>query len=323
MRVTSVRQVGTIVGYTNRLPPDLESQEISIGGCQMRLLMRSLSVLIAIAAMLAVSAAKDLQVSDLVKKNLDSIGNEQARTAVKSCVAQGLLHFVYLTGGVGTQDGKEVLVSEGNKMVVLLKLPNTIYHGERFVSDGKKTSVAEVIPGVFSPFGEFMRVHDEILKEGLLGGTLFTNWALAHIDERHAKLQYKGLKKVNGVELHRVEYVPAKRTDLEIELYFEPETFRHLLTTYSMTISPQIAASEQETAHEKPAYYQLEERFGDFKQTDNLQLPGRWILRFSTDAQRDPTHPAFSGQVYSVEFDALGIAISHNVPLDPKNFEVK
>lgn len=204
-----------------------------------------------------------------------------------------------------------------------MKLPNPVYHGERFVSDGKKTSVAELIPGVFSPLGVFVRVHDEILKEGLLGGTLSTNWALVHLDERHPKLHYKGLKKVNGVELHLLEYVPAKHSDLEINLYFEPETFRHVLTTYSMTINPQIAASETATAREKPAYYQMEERFGDFKQSDNLQLPGRWILRFSTDTQSDPTHPGFGEYVYSIEYDTRGIAISHNGTLDPKNFEVK
>jgi hypothetical protein len=279
--------------------------------------------MIALAVLSAVSAGKDLDIGDLVKKSLDSIGSEQARAGVKSRVAQGSLHFVVLTGAIGTQDGKLVLASEGSKMVSLLKLPNSTFHGERFITDGKKTSVAELIPGVFSPLGAFVRVHDEILKEGLLGGVLSTNWALAHFEERHAKLHYKGLKKVNGTDLHHVEYVPAKRSDLQIDLYFEPDTFRHVLTTYSMTLSPQTAASETATAREKPAYYELEERFGDFKQVDNLQLPTRWILRFSTDAQNDATHPGFGEQIYTVQYDAHGIAISHNVTLDSKNFEIK
>jgi hypothetical protein len=46
-------------------------------------------------------------------------------------------------------------------------------------------------------------------------------------------------------------------------------------------------------------------------------------LRFSTDAQYDPTHPGFGEQIYTVQYDARGIVISHNVTLDPKNFEVK
>jgi|HubBroStandDraft_5_1064220.scaffolds.fasta_scaffold206962_2 hypothetical protein len=289
----------------------------------MRLLMRSVSVSVALLAILASGVAKDLDVSDLVKKNLEAIGTEQARAAVTSCVGQAPLHFVVITGGVGIQDGKLVLASAGTQMVALLKLLNPIYHGERFVSDGKKTSIAEMVPGTYSQLGDFVHVHDEILKEGLLGGVLSTNWALSHVGERHPKLQYKGLKKVNGVELHRLEYVPAKRGDLEIELYFEPETFRHVLTTYLMTIGSQLAASETATASQKTTYYQIEERFGDFKQIDGLQLPTRWILRYSSNAQRDPTHPTLGEQVYSIEYDARGIAISHNATLDPKNFEVK
>ncbi len=283
-----------------------------------------LKVMVLTIAFLAVSSAKDMKVGDLVQKHLDSIGSEQARAAVKSCIAQGALHFVYISGGVGTQDGKEVLVSEGNKMVVLLKLPNTNYHGERFVTDGKNTSVAEVTPGIFSPLGVFARVHDEILKEGLLGGTLTTNWALAHLEERHAKLEYKGLKKLNGIELHRVGYIPAKRSDLAIDLYFEPDTFRHVLTTYSFTISPQINISDTQTARQKPSYYQLEEHFGDFKKTGDIQLPNRWMIRYSTtDSGRSINPGLTTEQVYEIEFDARGINVSFNQTLDPKNFEIK
>ena len=289
----------------------------------MRLLRQSLLLLMAMALTSVVGEGKDLDISDLVKKSLDSIGTEKTRSEMKSSVAQGGLHYVVLTGAVGTQDGKLVLASEENRMVALLKLPNPIYHGERFITDGKKTSVSELTPGIYSRLGEFVRIHDEILKEGLLGGVLSTNWALLHLEERHAKLKYRGLKKVSGVDLHRVEYLPDKRSDLEIDLYFETETFRHVLTTYSMTIGPQIAASETATARQKPAYYELEERFGEFKQFDNMQLPSRWILRFSTDAQSDPTHPGFGEQIYTIQYDAHGIAVSHNVTLDPKNFEVK
>jgi hypothetical protein len=311
--------------------------------------MRTLAVVVAMAAMLSVSAAKDeLQVSDLVKKNLESIGTDSARAAAKSRVTQGPVRLTYLTGGAGTLDGKQVLASEGSKMVVLLKLLNPKYHGEPFVSDGQRTSVAQVSPGIYSPFGEFVMVHDEILKEGLLGGTLSTSWALAHLDERHANLRYEGLKKIGGVELHCVDYAPARHSDLEIKLYFEPGTFRHVLTTYSMTISPKIATTDDQTARQRPAYYQLEERFGDFKQTDGLQLPSRWVLRFSKDDPPFATNPGGSPpevaanngprslggghltrsplsapQVYTIQFDTIDTEVSHTQTLDPKNFEVK
>jgi hypothetical protein len=102
--------------------------------------MRSLAVFVAMVAMLSASAAKDeLQVADLVKQHLNSIGTEQARAAVKSRAAEGTLQFRILNGSAGNQDGKLVFISEGNKLVSLLKLPNPSYHGERFVATGRRS----------------------------------------------------------------------------------------------------------------------------------------------------------------------------------------
>ena len=70
-----------------------------------------------------------------------------------------------------------MFVSEGDKFVSLLKLPNPSYHGERFVSDGHKTEEAETKPGVWSQLGDFIRVHNEILTEGLRGRDAFDSLA--------------------------------------------------------------------------------------------------------------------------------------------------
>lgn len=287
--------------------------------------MRALAVLVALAALLSISAAKDeLQVSDLVKQHLNSIGTEQARAAAKTRVAEGTVRFRILSGGTGDQEGKQVFISEGRKLVTLLKLPNPSYRGERFVSDGKKTAIGNMTPGAYSNFGRFIEVHDEILTEGLWGGTLSTGWALANLEGSHAKLRYEGLKKVDGRELHRVSYSPSKRTDLEIELYFEPETFRHVMTTYELTINPQLAGRERDNGQQQLTHYRLEERFSDFKQTDNLWLPGRWIVQFTSDVPRHPGSPSLAAaQTAVTEFTTTETTISHNVSLDPKNFEIK
>src|SRR5258705_812770 len=149
-----------------------------------RLSMKTLAVMVGVAAMLSVSFAKDdMQVADLVKKNLNSIGTEQARATVKSRATEGTLSFHVPNSSKGGQDGKEVYVSEGNKLVSLLKLPNPSYHGERFVSDGTKILITTLRPGVYSSLGTFVLVHNEILTQGLWGGELSTGWALAHLDE--------------------------------------------------------------------------------------------------------------------------------------------
>jgi len=289
--------------------------------------MRSIFVSIVLLTFWSTSQAKDdVQIADLVKQHLNSIGSEQARNAVKTRVAEGSVHFEILNKAGGEQDGREFLISTGNKLVSMFKLPNPNYHGERFITDGSKTGVAMVIPGTYSEFGQFVRVHDEILREGLWGGVLSTGWALENLENTHAKLQYKGTKKVDGRDLHRVVYVPAKRSDLEIELFFDPETFRHVMTSYSFTINPQIAHSDIENSSQQQSHYRLEERFSEFKTVDNLTLPNKWTIQFTPDVPEsyDTGHPVLGASRNATSQFAVTITnISHNQPLDPKNFEVK
>jgi hypothetical protein len=277
--------------------------------------------------MFSVSLAKgEPQVGDLVKQHLDSIGTEQARAAVKSRVAEGTIRFRVLNGSPVVQDGKQVFVSQEDKLVSLLKLPNPNYHGERFVRDGKRTMVANMKPGTYSEFGQFVHVHDEILTEGLWGGTLSTDWALAHLEDHHAKLHYEGLKKVEGRELHQVRYTPGRGSDLEILLYFEPGTFQHVLTVYSLTINPRMGHNDQATARQQATHYRIEERFSDFKKSDGLTLPNHWIIEFIPDVAEESVegNPLFGASRNQIsQFDVNETSISHNVTLDPRNFEIK
>lgn len=310
--------------------------------------MKSLLTSLCLFTLLCTGLAKDeTPVAELVKRHLDSIGTEQARAAVKTRVVEGGVHFQLLNASSGYQDGKATFVSDGKKLVSLMKLPNPSYHGERFVSDGRKTEEAFVKPGVWSKLGSFVMVHNEILTEGLWGGTLSTGWPLANLAERGSKLQDRGLKKVDGRELRRLDYSPKKHSDLEIQLYFEPETLRHVMTVYSLTISPQMGRTEVQTAREQETHYRLEERFADFKSVDNLNLPGQWTIQFTSDigaAGADYASGSFGGGAGGeagaagtpisttgvgtgnspvTQFAVTVANISNNVTLDPKNFEVK
>ena len=274
----------------------------------------------------ALAGKDEVTASELVKKHLDSIGTEQARVAVKTRVVEGGLRF-HLQHQGGNQDGKEVLVSEGNKLVSLLKLPNPSYHGERFVSDGKRIMITQIQPGVYSELGQFLNVHGEVFTDGLWGGALSTGWPLLDsLETRHAKLQSAGRKKVDGRDLLQFRYLPSKHSDLDILLYFEPETGRHVMTSYSLTIAPQMALTELETAKQKSTSYSLEERFSDFKEQDHLTLPSRWEVRFTLDVPLDPSHPQSAASYARSDtwiFDVSVNAVNNNVSLDPKNFEVK
>ncbi|MFZ1005193.1 MAG: hypothetical protein WAN65_00045 [Candidatus Sulfotelmatobacter sp.] len=277
--------------------------------------MRFFALPVALLLMVSVSTAKDeFKVTEFVNQHLNSIGTEQARAAVKNRVVQGTVTFEILTHGPLTYEGPATLVSEGDQLTSLMKFPPTVFRTEWFVSNGKKTSIAWVKPGSWTAFGDFVRVHDEILTEGLWGGALSTAWALSHLQERRARLEDRGLKKVDGVELHRVDYVPKKNSDLEIQLYFEPDTFRHVMTVYLMVVTAELRGGPRASGNEQEGHYRLEERFGDFKSVDNLTLPAKWTTRFTYGT-------AASGTID--KYDVTVGKISHNVTLDPKNFEIK
>ena len=56
-----------------------------------------------------------------------------------------------------------------------MKLTGGDYRGEQFVTDGDKVSVAATTPNHrHTSFGEFVRSQDQIVSEGLLGGTFTT-----------------------------------------------------------------------------------------------------------------------------------------------------
>jgi hypothetical protein len=239
---------------------------------------------------------------------------------------EGRIHFTFQPAGTGTQDGKQTFASQGDKTHFYLSLPNPTYRGERFIFDGTKASVADITPGIRSSLGEFVHVQDRITKVGLWGGVLSTDWVLLNAEQRHPKLSYAGLKKIDGHELQQFYYSPSKHSDLQISLYFDPESFRHVLTVYSLTIAPQISPSDVETAGQKETTYRLEERFSDFKAFDGLTLPTGWEVRFSEDIPFSPEHPGGPG-VYGRSSTKIWTmtegAIINNVSLDPRNFVVK
>jgi hypothetical protein len=283
--------------------------------------MRSPAVFVALVALLSVSVAKDeFQAADFVKQHLNSIGAEQARVAVKNRLVQGALTFQYLNVA-GVVSGTLQFVSEGDKFVSVLKIPSPDYWGEQFASDGKKTAVKQVRPGTYSALGQFVFEHNEVLTEGLWGGTLSTAWALSHLDERRAKLQDQGIKKVDGRELHRVDYVPKRSSDLQIELYFDPDTARHVMTVYSYSVMARAGGGPTASAGQEERRFRLEERFADFKNIDNLSLPGRWTIQFTSGGGGRNIGRGAASSIS--QFEVTEAKISHNKSLDPRNFDIK
>ncbi len=281
---------------------------------------------IAIAALFLTATSSlmngaEVKAEDVVARHLDSIGTAEARSAAKTRIVRGTSRFKIALSGGGEPQGTGALVSEGRKAVVMIKLSNGDYRGEQFVTDGDRVSVAATASSHRrSSFGEFVHSQDQIVREGLMGGTLTTAWALLNLDANHPKLSYNGLKKVDGSEAYEIGYHSKKNDDLTIHLYFDKDTYRHLMTTYSMTLASGLAPTSgvtdiTQTAKQKETRYTIEEKFSDFKSSEGLTLPSKYVIHFTQELQNGTT------EVY--EWDIATDEVSNNVGLDPRNFQIK
>jgi hypothetical protein len=276
-----------------------------------RNIMRGFQVLFATLLIAAFAAPKlqaaDMKPEELIAKHLESIGTAEARNAVKTRTLHGNASMTVIAGGSGTLTGDARLDSEGQETFFRLNLENPQYRGEEFVFDGKKVNVAMFKPGVWSPIGMFMRAQDSILREGLFGGTLISGWSLLDVADRKPKLSYDGLKTVNGKSLHQLTY-KMRHGDVSVRLYFEPDTYRHVYTIYTLTRTSGLGtngagnpdlpegpamggmgaqSAEVRTARQQETRLRLEESFSDFVAFNGVTLPTTWKVTYTSEGGKE------------------------------------
>jgi len=258
--------------------------------------------------------------ADLVAKHVESIGPAEARAHATAARINGTCELTVKAGGLGQSTGKVVMASQGNQNVV-----NMSFEGEQstaFAFDGSKTTVTQFRPGRHTPLEHFFAEHQEIVKEGLVGGVLSKSWPLLDLQQKNPKLEYGGLKKVDGKDVHVLRYSPRKGSELKITLYFEADTFRHLRTEYEQT----VYSSEQKriaggggalpsAGNQREATQNLRafEEFSDFKPEGGLILPHTYKFELSVTSQ---TRPILVEWVFNMtEFN-------FNLPIDAAQFSV-
>lgn len=230
-------------------------------------------------SLIAVNAQK-LTADEVVAKHLESIGSKDKRSAIKNQFIFSDVQFK-IKGTPGTVLGKGVILSEGNKNLFGFNLDSNDYPQERFGFDGRETQVGFSRPGVRSALGGFILTYKDLLKEGLLGGTLLSSWSLLNADARKAKIKYEGTKKVDGRDAHVLEYVPKNGSDLMIKMYFDEKNFRHLRTEYSRVISARQGQTVDSSASQTSEYYKLTETFADFQNLNGLTIPKTYKIFYS------------------------------------------
>lgn len=245
------------------------------------------SVLCVAAMAISLTAlAKDnkLSAEEIVPKHLQALGKSTDPADVPR-IFRGQVEFSETIGRNVRITGTSLMVSQGNKVKCAFQFGAPQYPGEQFVFDGNKGMVGMIDATSRSNLGTFLYLQEEILREGLFGGTLSTAWPLLDVVESGAKLKYQGLHKVDGRDLHDLLYTPKKRAgngELVIHLFLEPESFRHVMTTYTVTLHLSEGSIREGTDEVRQV---LEERFEDFRPSNGLIVPAHWIVRYHVTPQ--------------------------------------
>jgi hypothetical protein len=264
----------------------------------------------------SVQGAKDekIQPDELITRHLASIGTAEALAAARSRTLTGTVRFTFRLGGHGELRGSAGIFSDKEKIRISMNFNSVQYPGDQFAYDGKDATVGYVRPGLRSALSRFIFAHDLLLREGLIGGTATTAWALLNAVQRQPKLKYTGLKKVEGRQQHELSYGAKKGAgDLQVWLYFDPETFRHTSSLYKIVRTANMATEITESPYQRDSIYKILEQFEDFREVDGLTLPHTYKLTYSVEGE--PT--ILQDWVVSID------EVRHNATVEPNTFIVR
>jgi len=255
-----------------------------------------------------------IQPDELITRHLASIGTAEAIAAARSRTLTGDVLLSFNLGDHGKLRGMASIFSENGKTRVSMIYNSIQYPGDQFAYDGEHATAGFIRPGLRSPLSKFIFFHDLLLREGLIGGTVTTAWALLDAAERQPRLKYTGLKKIEGRRQHELSYRPKKGAgDVQIWLYFDPETFRHTSSLYKLVRTANMATEITQSPYQRDSYYKILEQFEDFRQVDGLTLPHTYKITFSVEGEPTVLH----NWVVSID------EVRQNAPLPPDAFIVR
>jgi hypothetical protein len=277
-----------------------------------------LSLLLAFFALVPARAQK-MAPDEIVLKHLDSIGTKERRATVKNQLVLADLQFT-VKGSARPVVGKAVLLAEGEKNLWGMNTNANDYPQDRFAYNGRETDAGFIRPGVRSTLGGFILAYKELLREGLLGGTLLSSWALLHTETRKPKLAADGTKKIDGQETYALEYAPRNGSDLSIKMYFDAKNFRHLRTEYTRVVSARQGTTVDNSAGQSSNYYRLVEDFSEFQTVNGLTIPKKYKLSYSFTGNGAVQSARESNR--EMEWTLTVTNLSLNQPLAANSFDI-
>lgn len=244
--------------------------------------------LLAIFGLVPYVAGQKLTAQEIISKHLDSIGTAEKRALFKSIVVTGEVDRKHITRKSQPTNGRIVLASDGNKLFIGMNLNGTEDPQERFIFDGSKSAVGLANVGGRSLLGNFIQSNSVLLSNGLLSGTLGSSWIFLNYDGK-GKISTSGTKKIGGREAYGISFSPKGGSDIDIKMYFDQETFRHVRSEYSATRSASQGRTIDESARNRETRMKLTEDFSDFKEKDGMTLPSKYKIFYSYAGQNDTT----------------------------------
>ena len=275
--------------------------------------LRAVSTIAVVVLCVPVTAQdKRLTIEELIAHHLDSIGSAQARAFPKNRVVSGSVKLVSRVGTASNIDGEAAVASSGAKLRYSMRFTSPQYTGEQLAFDGSKVLTGHLPSGRRSPLSLYLEQQSLPLRDGLLGGSLSTGWAMLRLAQLKPRLDYKGVKKIEGRQLHEVSYRPEKgSTDLKVALFFDATTYQHVRTEYEFKVPARLGSGPNDSARLQEDYYKLVEDFDDFRAVDALMIPRKYRLQLQV--QTSSGSNVFD---WSVAIDQ----VLHNQALDEQIF---
>jgi len=184
-----------------------------------------------------------ITVKELIAKHIASLGNSEALSKVKSRGVSGGAGVIFIQGASGSlKDGSFLCVSDGQNIGMQMKFNDTNYPGEHIAYNGKQITVKDITPGRKSPLADFIFTYNALVKEGYWGGTLSTAWPLLHYGGGEGQPEYQ-LKRetLKNRDFYVLERAIAQQID--VKLFFDVSTYRHMRTEYRVRHKENIAAN--------------------------------------------------------------------------------
>lgn len=241
-------------------------------------------------------ANQKLAPNELIAKHLEAIGPAEARARVRGMKIKGTCLLTVRQGGRGQVDGEAVMASQGNMNLINMTFNSPDYPYESLKYDGKEFNASQFRPGLRTSLAQFFLTNDVLFTEGIVGGVLSASWPLLNLKDKNPKLEYSGLKKVGGRQMHALKYKPSKGSDLKITLFFDAETFQHLRSEYERTIyttdQQRIGSTSGLPSSSGPrssnARINAVEEFSDFRSEGGLNLPHTYKFELSIQSEVRP-----------------------------------